>query len=316
MTPVKIVRAIICTAGVFAALAIVGGMSILNYRFAARLTEDNIDQVVYGLMAVALVFVGTIVWLMIEAAWTTNRKKTAVGLGIAGVVFAGWALTMSAGHIGSSRIMAGKGSHYADDRATALKKSETALQAELVALGNYRDAGRIKSDLKIMRDSFSWVVTDGCKVQKNNKHRQFCKTYNDRQGELSTAEKAERISSDLRVVQAKIEGIGAGRVGDGQARVLGGLILASTADVDNGAEEAVSRWLSLAQAVVSLFAELTIVRILIMLFGWRPEDLVGGISATIKSAVDHTVINNNVYTAHPVRGKNGQLGSTAVIPTA
>lgn len=306
--PVKIVRGIICLAGVFAAIAIIGGMSTLNYRFAAKLSDDPIDRVVYGLMAVAVVFVGTIIWLMVEAAWTRNRK-TAIALGLAGVVFAGWALTMSAGHIGSNRLTANAGAHFDTDRVKALSTNEKALQAQLVSLGGYRDAGRIEADLKIMRDSFAWVQTDACKTQKNNAHRKFCKAYAERSGELSTAKQAHKINTDLKDVQARIETLGSNKVGDGQGAVLSGLFQRAsfTSGTDQAdAQDAISRWLSLAQAIVSLFAELTIVRILIMLFGWRPEDLVGQskVADVIAQALaTNTVVNN--YTAHPIRTADG-----------
>lgn len=284
----KIVRTTIRTGAVLAAVAIVGGISTLNYRFASKLSSDPVDQVIYGAMAVAIVIIGTIIWLMVEAAWKKSRK-TAYALSAAGLVFAGWALTMSAGHIGSNRIMANKGSHYAEDRSVALKKDEANLQTQLVSLGTYRDAGRLEADLKIMRDSFSWVQTDGCKTQKTSGHKKFCKGYADREGELSTAKKAQAINNELRIVQTKIESIGAGTIGDGQSRVLGGLINASLANNEQ-AEEAVSRWLALAQAIVSLFAELTVVRIIIMLFGWRPEELVG--RSALTEAIEQALATN------------------------
>lgn len=312
--PVKIVRGIICSAGVFAAVAIIGGMSTLNYRFAAKLTHDPIDRVVYGLMAVAVVFVGTIIWLMVEAAWNKSRK-TAVALGVAGIVFAGWALTMSAGHIGSNRLTANSSAHFDTDRVKALATNEKALQAELVSLGGYRDVGRIEADLKIMRDSFSWVQTDACKTQKSASQKKFCKAYADRSGELSTAKQAHKINADLKQVQAKIETLGSHKVGDGQGAVLSGLFQrASFGGAEQAdAQDAISRWLSLAQAIVSLFAELTIVRILIMLFGWRPEDLVGHskVSDVIADALrTNTVVNN--YMATPVRQTDGGWGLAKV----
>jgi len=287
MTPVKIVRGIIVSAGCFAAMAIVGGMSILNYRFASKLSDDSIDKVVYGLMAVAVVVVGTIIWLMIEAAWSHKRRATAAFLGIAGVVFAGWALTMSAGHIGSNRITAGNTAHYGANRSAAFQNNEKALQAELVALGSYRDSGRIKSEIQIMQDSFTWVQTDKCKIQNSSKQKRFCKAYAQAQGELSTATKADELKGRLQVVQDQIAAFGAEKVGDGQAKVLNGLLhWASTSNADDAtSEEAVSQVLSLAQAVVSLFAELTIVRIMILLFGWKPEDLVGGFSGAMRQVV-------------------------------
>lgn len=314
--PVKIVRGIICSAGVFAAVAIIGGMSTLNYRFAAKLSDDPIDRVVYGLMAVAVVFVGTIIWLMVEAAWNKSRK-TAIALGVAGFVFAGWALTMSAGHIGSNRLTANSSAHFDTDRVKALATNEKALQAELVSLGGYRDAGRIKADLQIMRDSFAWVQTDACKTQKSASQKKFCKAYADRNGELSSAEKAGKIHTELQSVQAKIETLGAHKVGDGQGAVLSGLF--QRASFSAGAEEqastqdAISRWLSLAQAIVSLFAELTIVRILIMLFGWRPEDLVGQnkVAEVVAEALrTNTVVNN--YMATAVRQNDGTWGLAKV----
>jgi hypothetical protein len=265
-------------------------------------------------MAVAIVVVGTIIWLMIEAAWAKRARATAAFLAFAGVVFASWALTMSAGHIGSNRLTANSGAHFDAGRSTALIANEKALQAELIALGGYRDAGRIEADLKIMRDSFTWVQTDGCKTQKNNNQRKFCKSYADRSGELSTAKQAHKINADLKTVQAKIETLGSHKVGDGQAKVLAGIILAS--NTTEGAEDQASRYLSLAQAVVSLFAELTIVRILIMLFGWRPEDLVGGISSTIKAATDTAPaapVKDRWLSTHLIRTAEGIQPRTAVV---
>lgn len=311
--PVRIVRNIICAAGVFAATAIVGGMSILNYRFASKLTDDTVDQVVYGLMAVAIVVVGTIVWLLIEAAWAKRNRKTAAFLSLAGIVFAGWALTMSAGHIGSNRLMSNSTAHFDGARVVALQNDEKRIQAELVSLGGYRDAGRIEADLRIMRDSFAWVQTDSCKTQKSASHRKFCKTYADRQGELSTAKRAGQLSSEVKTVQAQIASLGAHKVGDGQAKVLSGIILAS--NTTEAAEDQVSRYLSLAQAIVSLFAELTIVRILIMLFGWKPEDLVGGISSTIKAATEAAPVNvqERWLATHHIRTPEGIQPRTAVM---
>jgi hypothetical protein len=313
--PVRIVRAIICSAGVFAAVAIVGGMSILNYRFASKLTDDPLDQIVYGLMAVAIVVVGTIIWLMIEAAWAKRARATAAFLAFAGVVFASWALTMSAGHIGSNRLTANSTAHFDGGRVAALQNDEKRIQAELVSLGGYRDAGRIEADLKIMRDSFAWVQTDGCKAQKSASQRKFCKAYADRQGELSTAKRAGQLATEVKTVQAQIASLGAHKVGDGQAKVLSGIILASNTSND-AAEDQVSRYLSLAQAVVSLFAELTIVRILIMLFGWKPEDLVGGISNTLQAATDTAPaapVKDRWLSTHLIRTAEGIQPRTAVV---
>jgi hypothetical protein len=228
---------------------------------------------------------------MVEAAWHRRNRSAAALLGAAGLVFACWGLTMSAGHIGTNRLQAGTHAAFDGSQMKSLRSDESRLRSDLAKL---EAALTVPHGTAIANANFfttgpgkkTFDKTKACQDATSKSERSFCGRYNSAMADLKNAEAVENSRGELAQVEAKLAAIGPGKVGDGQAVVLASFFTSSADAVEI---DGVSKRLSLAQAIVSLVAEITVMRILVMLYGWRPEDLVQGRIDVLDRALDTAV---------------------------
>ena len=280
----KAIRFIIRGAAVYAAVAIVGGMAILNFRFASKLSNDAVDSWTYGAMAVALVLLSTLVLLMIEAAWARKNRKSAVALASVGVFFAGWALLMSAGHITSNRVTVSNTADHSSHKLASLMDDEKRIRAELVKLSDAMVPGVAIQNVNFLTTGPGarvFKAAENCSDPTSKSQRDYCGKYIQAKAEVDKAQRADALKTELIQVETKISLLGPRKVGDGQAAALQGAF--------GGDTETFSKLLSFMQAVVGLLAEVSVMRIMIALFGWRPEELVGGYSPVLDKIADQAV---------------------------
>jgi len=88
----------------------------------------------------------------------------------------------------------------------AAKAERTRIASRLKELGPQRPAGTVRADIAAARQSHFWQQSDGCKAASWTGEKNFCAGLDKLQGELASAEEADRLRAQDQGFATKLDG--------------------------------------------------------------------------------------------------------------
>ena len=209
--------------GVVAASILLAVSAAMNYRFGFSLGKTAVDGQIYGLASAAADCFKALVPFFFFAALRNRMWSQALAAALVWAVVSGYSMTSALGHAALNRLdtsgkRAVEAAAYADLRADSKRAQE-----QLSWVPQHRPVDTVQSELNGLKGQRAWANTAGCSDVSGKANREFCQQFYKLNGELGSAQEAQKLETRISEIGARLAKTPGGTVlteADPQASVL------------------------------------------------------------------------------------------------
>lgn len=178
------------------------GISILCcYVFGTHLAPGREGEL-YGVADALKAFLP----LAIAGALLARQSGRAAAGAAMFLVFSVYSFTSELGLYALSREAIASDAQAGKEGYTAAKAERARIAARLKELGPQRPAGTVKGDIAAAKQNRSWEQSGRCSAPSGRGERDICANLDKLQGELASAEEADRLRAQDQTFAAKLDG--------------------------------------------------------------------------------------------------------------
>jgi hypothetical protein len=206
----------------------------MNWRFGYSLGKSGFESELYGAASAAADCFKALLPFFIFAALRSKTWSQALGGAMLFTVCFSYSLSSSLGFAAlnradttGSRVLLAE-TH--EDLRAELDRTRNALKG----LPEHRPAGSVTGEIEALKQSPSWVSSEGCTNATIAKSMEYCGKYFKLKAELAAAQQAEKLDAQadqLRAKLGKLDAVAVSQTSDPQSQVLAKLSGASTEQV-------------------------------------------------------------------------------------
>ncbi len=218
------------------ALSLSGISIACCYVFGTHLAPGHEGQL-YGVLGGVADALKAILPLAIAAAILAGQKPRAVAGIILFVAFSAYSFTSELGLYALGRDAVASEAAADKESFADLKQERAKIAARLKELGPQRPAGTVRGDVAALKAQRYWQTSNECSAPSWSMERDLCAKIEKLQGELASAEEAEKLRLKDDGLATKLESIdvaAALRSTDAQAESLARLTGISAASIKDG----------------------------------------------------------------------------------
>ncbi len=215
------------------ALALSGISVACCYVFGTHLAPGREGEL-YGVLGGVADALKAILPLAIAAAITAGQTPRAAAGIVLFVAFSAYSFTSELGLYALGRDAVASEAAAGKESFADLKQERAKIAARLKELGPQRPAGTVRGDVAALKAQRSWQTSNECTAPSWSLERDLCAKIEKLQGELASAEEAERLRTKDDGFAAKLESmdvVAALRSTDAQAESLARLTGVSAASI-------------------------------------------------------------------------------------
>jgi hypothetical protein len=183
------------------------GISILCcYVFGTHLAPGQEGQL-YGVLGGVADALKAFLPLAIAGALAASQKARATAGAAMFIVFSVYSFTSELGLYALSRSAITSDVQASKEGYEAAKAERARIASRLKELGPQRPPGTVKADIAAAKQNRHWEQSGQCAAPSVSAERTFCATFEKLQGELASAEEADRLRAQDQSFVAKLDGI-------------------------------------------------------------------------------------------------------------
>ena len=218
------------------ALSLSGISIACCYVFGTHLAPGHEGQL-YGVLGGVADALKTVLPLAIAAAISAGQKPRAAAGIVLFVAFSAYSFTSELGLYALGRDAVASEAAADKESFADLKQERAKIAARLKELGPQRPAGTVRGDVAALKAQRYWQTSNSCTAPSLSLERDLCAKIEKLQGEVASAEEAERLRTKDEALATKLEGVdvaAALRSTDAQAESLSRLTGISAASIKDG----------------------------------------------------------------------------------
>ncbi|MCV0370208.1 hypothetical protein [Filomicrobium sp.] len=216
-------RSITATIGIVAALVLCGVSAAMNYLFLSSLGKTPLEGHVLGAASASADVLKALLPVFIAWSWQSRRFVAAAAGSLAFAFFAGFSLVSAIGFAADNRGVLIQARDDISGEYIRVQDMRTYADVQRKALPAHRAGDIVTQEIERHRQNRRWKSTNACTDATEELSRDYCAAYFSLRAELSSAEEAERLTSEIKSLDAQLARLraqGAGQDSDPQVSLL------------------------------------------------------------------------------------------------